>query len=600
MALQVWMPLNGKIENCGLAGNDFTVSGTTAFVDGITGKALNTGAVTMSAAMTGNVLNNQHFTYCCWIYVNADTGSSSDRAMIFGNDNNGVSTNNRKFSIYQYPTCNDLHLSWMNNTVNETFLHVILTGVLPSKKWTHVVVVYDNPTARVYINGVEQWSDSGVSNSSSFAYVTTLIHDSQYHYLADVRIYDNALSPKEIHEISLGLCCHYPLNDPTPTASVNKYNGNTFEGEASSSSYTITKLTDERGYNFTLKYTGTGSNTWPNIGFPYISFTVGKTYDYSCKVRANSGNFALFFRASRMDNDWVTKMVNVMNCDGKWHEYHLQLTLQAESERAGNVYPTRPCIQFYSETLSTKDKVYTCDFDLKDVQISECDTDASISNGAWSDLTVYDTSGFGNHGSVTAATAPVLAGDSPRYDRCYEFERKHYLIGKMPFNGQPAQTFTINVWINQIDGGGYSTWLDSNGHGGSGLWLAINTENWAEWAYRGSVSPYYAQNKNSALAKNTWHMFTYVFNSGTVTWYLDGVKGTSTKYADTALAAGANFTLGDSYTGSSWDTNFHGKMSDFRMYATALSDADVAALYNAPVSIASDGAMIVKGEVIEA
>lgn len=589
MALQVWLPLNGKNDNQGISGA--VSSGSPAsWGNGLMGKC---GVFTGQKISIPYDIDSEQLTITFWFYPDTP-GTWCDVFSIGAGDNRfEVSTTTR---YYWYADKTPLISSGS------------VLGEFSNNKWYHIGFVVTGEQCLLYINGTLQNKytqtnqlSTVLSGNHKIMLMSRIAGNNTYNgSICDVRIYDNALSPKEIHEISLGLCCHYPLNDPTSTASVNKYNGNTFEGGASSSSYTMTKLTDERGYNFTLKYTGTGSNTWPNIGFPYISFTVGKTYDYSCKVRANSGNFALFFRASRMDNDWVTKMVNVMNCDGKWHEYHLQLTLQAESERAGTVYPTRPCIQFYPETLSTKDKVYTCDFDLKDVQISECDTDASISNGAWSDFTVYDTSGFGNHGSVTAATAPVLSGDSPRYDKCYEFERKHYLIGKMPFNGQPAQTFTINVWINQIDGGGYSTWLDSNGHGGSGLWLAINTEGWAEWAYRGSVSPYYAQNKNSALAKNTWHMFTYVFNSGTVTWYLDGVKGTSTKYADTALAAGANFTLGDSYTGSIWDTNFHGKMSDFRMYATALSDADVAALYNAPVSIASNGAMIVKGEVIEA
>ena len=59
------------------------------------------------------------------------------------------------------------------------------------------------------------------------------------------------------------------------------------------------------------------------------------------------------------------------------------------------------------------------------------------------------------------------------------------------------------------------------------------------------------------------------------------------------------FTLGDSYAGNDWNTNFHGKLSDFRIYATALSEADIAELYNTPVSITSTGTMMMKGELIE-
>lgn len=595
MALQVWLPLNGKIENCGIAGDKISITGTPSYVNGIIGKALHEGGVTMTADMTGRVLNNKAFSYCCWFYVNADTGSDN-RAMIFGNEAMGAG-NNRKFSIFQYPTCNDLHLSWMNDAANATYVGMALQGVLPSKKWTHIAVVYDNPVFKIYINGKLEYTNSGVSNSSSFAYATALIHDSQYHYLADVRIYDNALSPKEVHEISLGLCCHYPLNDPYATGSINKYSGDSFEGKPSGSSYTVTKLANERGYNYKLSYTGTGNNTWPNFYFPTFSFTAGKTYDYSCKVRCHSKNFDISFRAAHISNDWVTSMKTITVADNQWHEYHIQIKLDAKYTRSGTEYDTKPLVEFYSDSLATKDTVYTCDFDLKDVCVSECSTAASGSNGSWADNTVYDTSGMGNHGSVTSAYRPVLAGDSPMYDRCYEFPYKSYITGKMPFDGQAASNFTISVWLNQIEGGAYSTWLNSNGYGGSGLWLAVNTEGCAQWGYR-SVSPNYVKG-GSNIAVNTWHLFTYVYKEGVATWYLDGKKNCSATYADKTIMPAGTFTLGDSYAGSDWNTNFHGKLSDFRIYATALSDADIAELYNTPVSITSTGTMLTKGELIE-
>lgn len=360
----------------------------------------------------------------------------------------------------------------------------------------------------------------------------------------------------------------------------------------------MTKLANERGYNYKLSYTGTGNNTWPNFYFPTFSFTAGKTYDYSCKVRCHSKNFNISFRAAHISNDWVTSMKTITVADNQWHEYHIQIKLDAKYTRSGTEYDTKPLVEFYSESLVTKDKVYTCDFDLKDVCVSECSTAASGSNGSWADNTVYDTSGFGNHGSVTSACQPVLAGNSPMYDKCYEFPYKNYITGKMPFGGQAASNFTISVWLNQIEGGAYSTWLNSNGYGGSGLWLAVNTEGCAQWGYREGVSPNYVKG-GSNIAINTWHLFTYVYKEGVATWYLDGKKNCSAAYADKTIMPAGTFTLGDSYAGNDWNTNFHGKLSDFRIYATALSDADIAELYNTPVSITSTGTMMTKGELIE-
>lgn len=593
MALQLWLPLNGDIRQLGLNGT--TISGApNSWGNGNMGKCATFAGNTMiKTASVHDFDYLDNFSWAVWLNTNY-TGTTSQYVFTVGKADGTAFGYALEVASATQCQARFGSSSWM-------------FGVT-SGQWTHVAFVKSGTNIKIYVNGVVQVNATFGGTAQTFAESIGVgigcFHYSGgniYYYngsIADFRIYDNVLSPKEVHEISLGLCCHYPLNDPTPTASLNKYGGENFEGKPNHTSYTMTKLTGERGYNFTLTYTGTGNNTWPNIQYPFVSFTAGKTYDYSCKIRAHSGNFAIYFRGSHIDNDWACSMKNIMNCDGKWHEYHIQVKLDEKYTRSGTEYNTHPLIEFYSESLTTKDKVYTCDFDIKDVQISECATDASISNGAWSDLTVYDTSGFGNHGSVTAATAPVLSGNSPMYDRCYEFPYKNYITGKMPFGGQATSNFTICVWLNQIEGGAYSTWLTSGGYGGNGLWLAVNTEGSGQWGYRGSVSPSYARN-SSPITVNTWHMFTYVFKSGVVTWYLDGVKGTSTTYTGNTMQLTENFTLGDSFTGNTWNTNFHGKMSDFRIYATALSDADIAELYNTPVSITSTGTMIVKGEVIE-
>lgn len=592
MALQVWLPLNDKIENQGISG--IAINGSPAsWSSGPLGKcATFTGKQIIKSASVHDFDYIDNFSWACWVNTNRGSGAE----YIFSVGRVDMETFGYGLECYTTTQCRIWFGSW---TVN-----IPVTG----GKWTHIAFTKSGSTIKIYLNGKLEQTVTFNATMPTFANSVGIgigcFHYSGgdiYYYngsIADFRIYDNALSSKEVHEIAQGLCCHYPLNDPYATGSINKYSGDNFEGKASGSSYTVTKLANERGYNYKLSYTGTGNNTCPNFYFPTFSFTAGKTYDYSCKVRCHSKNFNISFRAAHISNDWVTSMKTITVADNQWHEYHIQIKLDAKYTRSGTEYDTKPLVEFYSESLATKDMVYTCDFDLKDVCVSECSTAASGSNGSWADNTVYDTSGFGNHGSVTAAIAPVLAGNSPRYDRCYEFDFKHYIIGKMPFGANAVSTFTLNVWLNQIEGGDYSTWLTSGGYSGSGLWLAVNTEGSGQWGYRGSVSPSYARN-SSPITVNTWHMFTYVFKFGVATWYLDGVKGTSTTYTGNTMQLTENFTLGDSFTGNTWNTNFHGKMSDFRMYATALSDADVAALYNTPVSITSNGAMIVKGEVIE-
>ena len=96
-------------------------------------------------------------------------------------------------------------------------------------------------------------------------------------------------------------------------------------------------------------------------------------------------------------------------------------------------------------------------------------------------------------------------------------------------------------------------------------------------------------------------MFTYVFDNGEAYWYCNGAKISSSKvtYESKTLELKGGFCIGDSYSGSTWNTNFNGYLSDFRIYATALSAEDVKNLYDTPVSLTNTGILMTQGEFIE-
>ena len=100
MALKVWLPLNGSLENKGISdGSGITWTTAPTYTNnGKIGKALATGGSTMSAELTGKVLNNKAVTIACWLYVNADADDATNRAMIFGNDST-TTLGGRQFSI---------------------------------------------------------------------------------------------------------------------------------------------------------------------------------------------------------------------------------------------------------------------------------------------------------------------------------------------------------------------------------------------------------------------------------------------------------------------------------------------------------------------
>ena len=100
----------------------------------------------------------------------------------------------------------------------------------------------------------------------------------------------------------------------------------------------------------------------------------------------------------------------------------------------------------------------------------------------------------------------------------------------------------------------------------------------------------------SFTSDNDWHHYVITGDGTNVKLYIDGVyKGTAKKYK--------SFTK-DIFTFNSWALNrnypwSNGYLSDFRLYATALSDKDIKELYKAPITLTNTGALMTQGEFKE-
>ena len=145
-------------------------------------------------------------SFAFWLYPIGSTSSN----IIMGRTAMSAG-DNRMYSIFQYPTPNDLHLSWQDETSSSTFLGGAWPGFFPADTWTHCCIVYDGKKAMIYRNGELYTTANGISNRNNFEYDFPIV-GSSIRKLNDIRIYDHALSPLEVKEISKGLILHYPLN----------------------------------------------------------------------------------------------------------------------------------------------------------------------------------------------------------------------------------------------------------------------------------------------------------------------------------------------------------------------------------------------------
>lgn len=601
MGLQVWMSMIGNINNQGLS-NLSNLSGN--YVQGTCstfGKCLNVPNSSPISFMADGLVNAKKFSVCFWTLADNSTKADWNQMLQLGDKKTDGSygSNFRFESCTTYPRACSFH----NNDI-----YAIAGGsrILGSSNgtWYHVCVTYDGTELKSYTNGNLIGTDVG-----NGGYLTGYVQIGSANYFGlmnDLRIYDEVISQKQIRGIYNLQIIHYPLNNIYEVGITNKYFGDAAEGDLGCSDYiTRTKLADERGYNYKLSYTGTGKDMWNALTTgSHFSFTAGKIYYYSCKIRCHSKSHTqLFLRAARCDNDWVTNMVDTLNADGQWHEYTVSQTINANFDRSGTTVTCNPLVEFYTNDMSTNGMSYTFDVDIKDIQVTEGQKYSFIANEMVTS-SVSDISGYSNNASVDVGIG--VGVQSPRYDACYYFSAKSYLKFPNPIYAKKTiWGLTINMWVRLDSGcGGYATILSGLNNPTSNFpWICVNTEQSGLWSYIWSNTPQYGKGMpNQSLSLNTWYMITYVFNSGSVYWYLNGTrKGDITKYTTlNYINADMEYlALGNSYSGTQWNTNFCGWISDFRMFTTVLSADDVKALYQNSASITSTGQVMLAGEVVE-
>lgn len=607
--LCLWLPFtDGTTKTQGLIQDGITTGVTPTFInDGKLGKCLNQGQIDMNADTSAKILNNQELTICFWLYVNAEEGSTTKRGMLFGN--NSIDDNdNRKFSLFQYPTCNDLHLSWMNDSKNTTFFQSFSNGVLPSYKWTHVAITYENPKIAIYINGKLFRTGYGISNSSSFAYNTRVIWNNAYRKLNDFRIYNECLSPRQVKEISKGLVCHYPLGEiDGKIGGRNLLQHSSLVGEQlmcytiDSMNSVTTKSYEEEGYHIVTPSTGNGNN---GVGFKYTDFTSlgikqGDTITFSCDIKGTSDTHSPFikihFSAKAASHIWYgvdsvnSVGVGFIPLKNKWQRISVAFTIPDTSEWTGNNMWLAIHGNFESD-------LYIKNLKLEKSSTATPWTPAPEDDSSFYDNVIYDTSGYNNNGSVTDSTYPTWSSDTPRHKGSYMFNgNKQFLKFQNPISSAFAE-FSISCWVKFTNVTNETNDAICTMRSGVGTGVALfrirNNFRFDDNAFT-TFSEY-------VIPQNTWLHIVVTRSLSCKKLYINGIlKQTTNTVGDMKLISNVGTIGASSQKGDNLSNYLNGQLSDFRIYATELDNKTIEELYKIGASLDSNGNLMLAGEVIE-
>ena len=592
MSLIHWWPLNGNTTDLGIS--PCTVSGTPFFAaNGKIGKCLSSGTLTMPAAATAQVFNKDAVSVCFWLYNGGSAGC------IFGTDPM-TPPNNRRFTLFQYPTANDLHWSWQNEDSSGTFTGGQVSGAIPSNTWSHICAVWDRGTARIYVNGVQVGTSTGTCTSTNWAYDTIIARPSSTRYYNDIRIYNHALSAKEVKEISKGLILHYNFEDNCQQL-VNAYDEPTFNTSTATGGWKHWGATGHAG--------SYAQNTDTNYIYPGFS-----AYSHKVANGSTATNDFLLYQEKLFDGGYRSMQAIIKASDGAaitnsvcypaWNgrDDGVASGSWTSIESIGNGFYLCKAEGIKQTTSPSSANAHLVGIYVKagkTIYVTCC----YLENGKQlcSDIfdpnpKCYDCSGYGYNGTNNGV---ILSNDSISGKFSAQFASNAYIeIPSLP----QFDKVTYSMWVKiPSNTQAYrSIFIPKGNPTAGGIWLSVNTEGVNLWAYQGGNTPNYCKGTSTLLSADTWYLYTHTFDGTTGQNYLNGIAvGSAATYTTRTYIPSGVYTLGDSYTGTSWNgTPFDGKIADFKIYATVLSAEDILAEYNRKAAIDKNGNLFT-GEIIE-
>lgn len=577
MSLQVWLPLTQDLRQQGLSTGSITSSNASFDTNGKLGGCYVFSGVD-NAIGVGNLstMTSTDFTFTCWFYHD-DTWSSKSWETIFGGPSG-------------------FELQAKNSSTNSPVIYLYSWGkgnfTYELNKWNHLAMVRTASDTKIYLNGELKITGSAGSIPNGNYFVGSWRDATSQNFkgkMCDVRIYDNALSPQEIKEISKGLVLHYPLNDNNLESTVNIFS-TTNNGSGIAVDCTSTTMT---GYhpnqNVTLSL-DTMLNGLPCIrcNTEQTSSTPGIELCYNWQVEQNT-NYTF--------SAWIES-----NCAAGLSAYQIKNT----------TYKAHPNPEFVSVTFNSGTNTVIRFFlfiiasntvsgqyaKISHPQLEAKDHVTGFTTSERLNPIVYDTSGYLRNGIINRVLE--IKEDTPKYKLSTYFDndtsdtthpsQKIYITNE-DVGLKSMSQFTISAWFKQI-----------NFNRGGKITTSAPTSTNDYYATSG-VDDYDAQihfrtTDNSVVTisgfynkANEWDHIVFTFDGIDVKEYLNGELKETKSFSSAKTIDISHLTIGASNAGGV-SRCYKGYVSDYRIYATALSADDIKSLYQNEAAFDDQGNLL--------
>ena len=570
MSLLVWLPMNGNIINRGLSDLKFSVASTNTTVN-TNGKigscyynnSFSAGGLYSDAKIS---LPTSHSMFCWFKFESLNSASALGGGLVTVHN---ISTINGTGITIKYvsSTTGYLSLNTANGT-SRTYNQYCGTTLLQANTWYHGGFTYDGSNIRIYLNGNLETTQAytGMIMGTEYVGIFMWSMNSQTGYagykfngwLNDVRIYDHTLSTKEVKEIAKGLMLHYKFDSPFIENTTNF---------ASASQACPDWTTVAIGQNV-------GSLGSCNVGNYTVTYSayIKNTSSVNVNVRMSpiytGGSYAVFQGnvIAPGCEGWSTVTADISDSS----TYTGNISVYFQNGAAGTV-PTMPNIQ------------------VRHLQIERKNHRTAWTTGGTTRTpsSCYDNSGNGYTGTVSG----TLFADSstPRYRASTYFDGNTSVIeNSMNLNPLLNSQCTINFWINSVGESGARSVYFGNYSTSANFNLEKYTNNKLRFYWSGTDTY-----STGTITDGIWKMVTIVCNGlSSLKIYFNGELDTNSTATRTTYNFPSPWRIGrDSRTGA---TAYKGYMSDFRIYATALSEDDIKELYNTSMTVDNKGTIFAR------